>query len=191
MHNRTEKKDKTQLTLIRVGTCGILQPEIPVHSFILSTHALGLDNIAHFYQMTFNKEEQTICSAIREAVRFPETIHPYLVEADHYITKSLSSDKTFTGITITSSGFYGPQGRQLRVPNAILRFNEKLMDFQFNNHRIVNFEMESSALFSLGRAMGHQCATICLGVANRPNMKFSKGYTNEINALIGYVLERI
>lgn len=191
LQTRTEKTVKTQLTLVRIGTCGILQPEIPVHSYILTTHAFGLDNIAHFYQIAFNRDEQTICSAIKGAVRFPETIHPYLVEADHSLNQLLKSDKTYSGITVTSSGFYGPQGRQLRIPNAILRFNEKLSGFNFDNHRIVNFEMESSALFSLGRALGHKCATICLGVANRPNLEFSKGYTNEMNALISYVLERI
>ena len=191
LKDRIEKQNKTSLKLIRIGTCGILQPEIPIHSYLLSTHAFGLDNIAHFYQIAFNRDEQTICNAIREAVRFPETIHPYLVEADPSLTQKLSSDKTHEGITVTSSGFYGPQGRQLRVPNAILRFNEKLTAFGYEHHRIVNFEMESSAIFSLGRAMGHQCATICLGVANRPRMEFSKGYTNEMNALIEYVLERI
>jgi uridine phosphorylase len=191
LKDRIEKKDKTSLKLIRIGTCGILQPEIPIHSYLLSTHAFGLDNIAHFYQIAFNRDEQTICNAIREAVRFPETIQPYLVEADPSLTQRLSSDKTFEGITVTSSGFYGPQGRQLRVPNAILRFNEKLTAFSYEDHQIVNFEMESSAIFSLGKAMGHQCATICLGVANRPRMEFSKGYANEMNALIEYVLERI
>jgi len=189
--NRTEKNVKTQLTLIRIGTCGILQPEIPVHSYLLSTHALGLDNIAHFYQISFNREEQLIGNAIQEAVRFPDNIRPYLVESNAALTQTLASEKTYPGITVTSSGFYGPQGRQLRIPNAILRFNEKLTGFQYEDHRIVNFEMESSALFSLGRAMGHQCATICLGVANRPKLEFSKGYTNEMNSLIEYVLERI
>jgi uridine phosphorylase len=191
LSTRSEKSEKTCLTIVRIGTCGILQPEIPVHSYLLTSHAFGLDNIAHFYQIAFNRDEQAICNAIREAVRFPETIHPYLVEANSILTQSLKSDKTFVGITVTSSGFYGPQGRQLRVPNAILRFNEKLTSFSFEEHRIVNFEMESSAIFSLGRAMGHQCATICLGVANRPNMEFSKGYAKEMNELIQYVLDRI
>jgi uridine phosphorylase len=188
---RTEKKNKTELFIVRIGTCGILQAEIPIHSYILSTHALGLDNVAHFYQISFNKAEQILCNSIRKAVRFPETIFPYLVESAPNLTRLLESEKTHLGITITGSGFYGPQGRQLRIPNSILRLNEKLTSFNFEEHRIVNFEMESSALFALGRALGHHCATICLGIANRPNMEFSKGYTKEMNTLIQYVLDRI
>jgi uridine phosphorylase len=191
IHNRTEKSIKQSLSIIKIGTCGILQPEIPLHSFLLSSHAFGLDNIAHFYQISFNRDEQALCNAIKEAVRFPETIHPYLVEANSALTESLLSGKTYVGITVTSSGFYGPQGRQLRIPNSILRLNEKLTSFEYEEHRIINFEMESSALFSLGRAMGHRCATICLGVANRPNTEFTKGYSKEMNDLLEYVLDRI
>jgi uridine phosphorylase len=191
LDKREEKESFQSLDIIRIGTCGILQPEIPLHSYILSTHAFGLDNVAHFYSIQFNDEEKSICSKINEHIQLPSTIQPYLSEASKELTQRLTSDKTYKGITVTSSGFYGPQGRQLRIKNAVEGLNEKLTSFRFNDYRITNFEMESSAIFALGKAMGHSCATICLGVANRPNMQFSKGFETEMKDLITYVLDRI
>lgn len=191
LKERTEKEVKTSLTIVRIGTCGILQPEIPVHSFILSTHAFGLDNIAHFYSIPFTTAENTLCKEITDQIGLPDPIMPYLVESDKTLTAQLSSGRTHAGITVTSSGFYGPQGRQLRIKNTASEMNERLTDFRSGNLRITNFEMESSAIFALGKAMGHKCTTICLGVANRPKMEFSKGYDSEMKDLINYVLERI
>jgi uridine phosphorylase len=191
LDKREEKESFQSLDIIRIGTCGILQPEIPLHSYILSTHAFGLDNVAHFYSIQFTDEEKSICSKINEHIQLPSTIQPYLSEASKELTQRLTSDKIYKGITVTSSGFYGPQGRQLRIKNAVEGLNEKLTSFRFNDYRITNFEMESSAIFALGKAMGHSCATICLGVANRPNMQFSKGFETEMKDLITYVLDRI
>ena len=191
LENRKEKDSFQSLDIVRIGTCGILQPEIPLHSYILSTHAFGLDNVAHFYSIEFTAEEKLLCSKIKEHIQFPETIQPYLSEASSELTERLTSEKTYKGITVTSSGFYGPQGRQLRIKNAVNSLNDKLTSFRFNDFRITNFEMESSAIFALGKAMGHSCTTICLGVANRPNMEFSKGFEAEMKDLIGYVLDRI
>lgn len=191
LNERKEKNIKTSLSIVRIGTCGILQREIPVHSFILSTHALGLDNIAHFYTIPFSDAEIALCEELIGHIGLPEKIIPYLVESDPDLTAQLSSDRTHQGITVTSSGFYGPQGRQLRIKNSTSEMNERLTAFRSANHRVTNFEMESSAIFALGKAMGHKCATICLGVANRPKIEFSKGYTSEMKDLIRYVLERI
>ena len=191
LEKRQEKVSFQSLDIVRIGTCGILQPEIPLHSYILSTHAFGLDNVAHFYSINFTDEEKSICSKINEHIKLPSTIHPYLTEASKELTQRLTSDKTHNGITVTSSGFYGPQGRQLRIKNAVEGLNEKLTSFRFQDYRITNFEMESSAIFALGKALGHSCSTICLGVANRPNMQFSKGFEAEMNDLIVYVLDRI
>lgn len=189
--NRVDKKDFTSLNLIRIGTCGILHPEIPVHSFILSTHAYGLDNVAHFYEIEFNGKEKALNKAITDHIGLPKGIHTYTTEASSGLFNKLSSDKTKEGITVTSSGFYGPQGRQLRLKNRTAELNDKLTSFNSDGHRITNFEMESSALFSLGKALGHECATICLGIANRPTKEFSAGYNDDMLELIEYVLERI
>ena len=191
LNERKEKDIQTSLSIVRIGTCGILQPEIPVHSFILSTHAFGLDNIAHFYTIPFSDDETALCGELVKNIGLPTSVIPYLVESDPDLTAKLSSDRTHQGITVTSSGFYGPQGRQLRIKNSTSEMNERLTTFRSANHRVTNFEMESSAIFALGKAMGHKCATICLGVANRPKMEFSRGYSSEMKDLISYVLERI
>ncbi|MDP4636650.1 MAG: nucleoside phosphorylase [Crocinitomicaceae bacterium] len=188
---REEKSHKKSLEIIRIGTCGILQTEIPVHSYILSAHAIGLDNVAHFYGISFTTAEIELLTAFSTQVHLPAKVEPYLVSASNELTSKLDSELTFKGITVTSSGFYGPQGRQLRLATKTVQLNEQLTAFQYKNERILNFEMESSALFALGKSLGHQCATICLGVANRPRLDFSKGYEKEMKELIVYVLDRI
>ncbi len=190
LEKRKDLPHQRSLNVIRIGTCGILQPDIPVHSYLLSTHAFGLDNIAHFYEIAFDRKERSIQLELSKHLNLPPAIQPYLIASSEELTNQLRSERTYEGITVTSSGFYGPQGRQLRVKNSVDKLNEKLTEFS-GNPRVVNFEMESSAMFSLGRAMGHRCATICLGVANRPKMEFSKGYSSEMTELITYVLERI
>jgi uridine phosphorylase len=191
LENRIEKESKTELEIIRIGTCGIVQSQIPIHSYILSSHALGLDNIAHFYEISFEENELSLGEAIQKHIGLPAKIIPYLISADSELTSRLSSDLTHQGITITSSGFYGPQGRNLRIPTYASEIHTRLSSFESDGLQILNFEMESSALFALGKTLGHKCTTICLGVANRPNYEFSKGYDKEMNGLIEYVLDRI
>lgn len=191
LEQREDYSVTTKLEIVRIGTCGILQPTIPIHSFILSTHACGLDNIAHFYDIDFSKEEVEINIAINEQISLPANVLTYVTKASPELVERLASEKTRSGITITSSGFYGPQGRQLRLRTKTKQLNESISAFQMGEHRIVNFEMESSALFALGSALGHDCATICLGIANRPLKDFSSGYDREMSDLIQYVLDRI
>ena len=187
---RADKRELTSLEIVRIGTCGILQKNIPVHSWIVSSFALGLDNVAHFYSIQFSPEEIEMGNKLTSFLELPDSIKPYLIESNKSITDRLISDKTFNGITITSSGFYGPQGRKLRLKTHTEELQIKLG--QYKSHiSVLNFEMESSALFALGRELGHRCATICLGVANRPNMEFSKGYQNEMENLILHTLDRI
>lgn len=191
LEKREDLAEKRSLQLIRIGTCGILQPEFPVHSYILSSHAFGLDNVAHFYPIEFNEEEKAIQKALSTHLNFPETIQPYCSKASELLLSKLRSEKTHEGITVTSSGFYGPQGRSLRLGLKNNQINERLEDFRFDHLKVMNFEMESSAIFALANAMGHEAVTICLGVANRPKMEFSKGYNKEMNELIEYVLDRV
>ncbi|MDB2656822.1 nucleoside phosphorylase [Crocinitomicaceae bacterium] len=191
LDKREDKPEHKSLRLIRIGTCGILHPEVPVHSYILSTHAFGIDNVAHFYEVPFDAEETALNKEISDYVSFPENVRTYISKASDSIVSLLDSDKTENGITVTSSGFYGPQGRQLRLKNRTGHINDLLSSFQSDSYRITNFEMESSALFSLGRALGHECGTICLGIANRPNKEFSSGYKDAMKELILYVLDRV
>lgn len=189
--NREEKQTKTSLEIVRIGTCGILQKAIPVHSFILSSHALGLDNVAHFYPIEFSREELELLNEIKQQINFPDQIMPYLSGADSELFKRMNSEQVHSGITVTSSGFYGPQGRSLRLESKMRNIHLQLGSFQKDEHRIMNFEMESSAIFALGKALGHACTTLCLGVANRPNEEFSTGIDQKMDELIQYVLERI
>lgn len=191
LENRSDQKEISSLEIVRIGTCGILQKDIPVHSWIVSDYALGLDNVAHFYQIAFTKEEIEFCNNLKTFLNLPSAIQPYFVSPSEQLTNKLKSKLTKSGITVTSSGFYGPQGRQLRLKTHTEQLQLHVGHFKKNQVCITNFEMESSALFALGRELGHQCATICLGVANRPNMEFSEGYSMEMKALIEYVLERI
>lgn len=191
LDKRIDANGFKSLKLVRIGTCGILQSTIPLHSFLLSSHACGLDNVAHFYDIEFSAEEIELNNAIQQQIQLPKQIETYVSKASDELYDQLVSDKTVTGITITSSGFYGPQGRQLRLKTKTEALNEQIAAFHFENHRIVNFEMESSALFALGKALGHECATICLGIANRPNKDFSKDYSEGMEELIQYVLDRI
>lgn len=189
-----KRKDQAvfrKLSMVRIGTCGILQSSVPVHSYILSRYAVGLDNVAHFYPISFTESEKQLAKQIAAHTGMPETIVPYASKASDELFQKLQSGKTVSGITMTSSGFYGPQGRSLRLGLTVESINEKLETFEFEGLHITNFEMESSALFALGSALGHHCATICLGIANRPNNQFSKGYQNEMNELIAYTLNKI
>lgn len=191
LDKREDKANKTSLDLVRIGTCGILQSSIPIHSYILSTHAYGLDNVAHFYDILFNESELALNSKISNHLNLPKEISTYVSEASSDLFDKLSSELTHEGVTVTSSGFYGPQGRQLRLKNRTEQMNDKLTSFSDGVNRVTNFEMESSALFALGKGLGHSCATICLGIANRPNKEFSKDYHPHMMKLIEYVLERI
>ena len=191
LKTRTEKSNKVQLELVRIGTCGILQSSIPLHSHIISDYAFGLDNVAHFYEIEFSEKEQFLASELSSFIGLPKTIQPYAVAADETLSFRLQTPQTFSGITVTSSGFYGPQGRQLRIPTRTADIQLKFGEFNMNGLMVCNFEMESSALFSLGKALGHRCATICLGVANRPNQIFSQGYNTEMLGLIENVLNQV
>ena len=191
LENRIENEEKISLEIIRIGTCGILQENIPVHSYILSSHACGFDNVAHFYKINFSAFELDLAQKINNFLDFPKSIQTYFSSANEDLVSRLSSKDTHIGITVTSSGFYGPQGRTLRIPTHTQDIHLLLAKFIEKDIKILNFEMESSALFALGKELGHRCATICLGIANRPNLEFSSDSKAEMQKLISYTLERI
>ena len=191
LETRSDNPELKSLNIVRIGTCGILQKHIPVHSYILSAYAYGLDNVAHFYPIEFSPEEHELEAALTQHLGLPHGVVPYLTQSSPELFNRLKSEQTHEGITITSSGFYAPQGRALRLGTRNPQINENLESFSHPLAQVTNFEMESSALFALGKGLGHHCATICLGVANRPNLEFSKGYAKEMNELISYVLDRL
>ena len=188
---RKEKEEKKSLDIIRIGTCGILQDDIPVDSFILSTHALGIDNVGHFYERKVDDNTKNLLEDIKKEVKLPEMIVPYMTPASQELNARLKGNNIEEGITVTSSGFYGPQGRKLRVGLTAPDMLDSFHDFTHPDCRFSNLEMECSALFALSTALGHQATAICLGLANRRKKEFTKNYETKILELISYVLDRI
>ncbi len=188
---RLPKKQLTTLNIVRLGTSGALQADIPVNSFLASEFALGFDGLLNYYdfQMT-SKESEMTAAFIQQSSYHPKFAHPYIVEASNPLKQKLAFDMR-QGITATASGFYGPQGRKLRLNLAIPDLNEKLTAYSYQDHLITNFEMETSALYGLGRLLGHNTLTICVIIANRVAQQFSKDYHPAVNTLIKTTLDRL
>ncbi|MCI5054467.1 MAG: nucleoside phosphorylase [Flavobacteriales bacterium] len=190
LNKREDLQNKRSLNIIRIGTSGALQGEIPVDSFVLSEFGLGFDNVLWFYQNQFNEQENQILEAFVKQAQLPKHISPYLAQGNSELINKLQGE-CFKGITATASGFYGPQGRQLRLPIAIPQLNDILTNFDFDGHRVTNFEMETSALYGLGGLLGHKCVTVCAIIANRIRKEFSKDYKQTVDELIQYVLDSL
>ena len=190
-NTRKVNSELNNLEIVRIGTCGILQDDVPLDSFILSSHSMGIDNIGHFYLREQNDQTSALLSRIENQIDFPNGVKPYLTPASEILNDKLRSEIISEGITITSSGFYGPQGRQLRLGLTKPNMLDQLSSFVDKDFRFYNLEMETSALFALSSALGHEATAVCLGIANRPNKEFSTNYNTKILELIRYVLERI
>lgn len=188
---RTIKPQLSKLTIIRVGTSGSLQADIPVDSFVASTHGMGLDNLLNFYRQTNNDEEKFI---LREFVAHTQltssTTSPYIASAGTSVLKHFV-DGFHHGITVTAPGFYGPQGRVLRLGLSNPDLVDQFTGFRYGNHRITNFEMETSAIYGLGRLLGHQCLSLNAIVANRVKKEFSKDGAAAVEKLIVKTLETL
>lgn len=187
---RTIKKDLTSLQIIRMGTCGGLQPDIPTDGLIASSHGLGLDNLLHYYPQPSNHSDQELLKAFSSHTGLDKkSITPYLVPGDGELLSKFIRAGYFPGITATCPGFYGPQGRMLRIPIAFGGLADQLSSFRFNNLRITNFEMETSAIYGLGQLMGHHCLSINTVVANRTVRQFSLDSKKAIEHMITQSLE--
>ena len=136
LKTRTQKDKQRSLEIVRIGTCGMLQADMPIHSFVLSTHALGLDNIAHFYPIQFSLNEQMLLNEVLSQVSFPTGVNPYLSEAHPEMVNKLNSTKVRKGITVTSSGFYGPQGRSLRLASKMPNIHLALGKFDHKDNKL-------------------------------------------------------
>ena len=189
---REEKDTKRQLTCVRIGTCGGLQPYTPAGTFIASQKSIGFDGLLNFYA-----GRNEVCDLDFEA-HFKEHMHwnpllcaPYVIDSDHELLDRIAGDDMVRGVTIACGGFFGPQGRELRIPLADPKQNEKVESFEYNGMRITNFEMESSALQGLCALLGHKALTCCMVIANRLAKKADTGYKSHIDDLIRIVLDRI
>lgn len=191
LQKREIKEEHTTLEIVRIGTCGSLQEDVPADQVVVSTHAFGLDGLLNFYEVEQEEKDLEILEAIKQQTDWPEALNrPYLIGGNEDFIEQIGQG-FHPGITITANGFYAPQGRALRVPLKEPNLNDRLREFQFKNHRIVNYEMETSALYGLSKAMGHKACTVCAVVANRYANSFSKDYKPVINKLIEEVLERL
>ncbi|MGC4099981.1 nucleoside phosphorylase [Ferruginibacter sp.] len=188
---RTIKENLTALNIIRVGTSGSLQRDIPVDSYVVSTHGLGIDNLLNFYRHNSNEEEkQLVQSFITQTQLNNNFAQPYISSASGALIKHFV-DGFHQGITVTCPGFYGPQGRVLRLGLANPALIDNLTAFTFGQHRITNFEMETAGIYGLGNLLGHHCLSISAIVANRISKEFSKDGGAVVESLIKKTLEII
>ena len=189
---RTEKEQLRRLTLVRIGTCGGLQEYTPVGTFIASEKSIGFDGLLNFYSGRNDVCDLPFEEAFKQHMQWnPQLCAPYVIDADKETLERIAGDEMVRGVTIACGGFFGPQGRELRIPLADPKQNEKVESFEYNGHRITNFEMESSALAGLARLMGHKAVTCCMVIANRRAKNVNANYKNSIDELIKLVLERI
>ncbi|GIV29141.1 MAG: phosphorylase [Bacteroidia bacterium] len=190
-NTRTIKENKRQLNIIRLGTSGALQPYINVNDIVISTHGIGLDGLLNFYKINDDIYCHDISQAFIRHTGWTNTLpYPYCVAgSETLINRFKKLHNSHLGITATAPGFYGPQGRQLRLSAAIPDLNDKLTSFDMNGLKITNFEMETSALYGLGKALGHQCVTACVIIANRIIKQFTKNYHESVEKLISATLD--
>ena len=191
---RLEKDTLRHLHLVRIGTCGGLQPNTPVGTFVCSQISIGLDGLLNFYA-----GRNAVCDLPMERAFLNHmgwsgnlcTPAPYVIHADEELVERIAAHDMVRGITLAAGGFFGPQGRELRVPLADPHQNEKIESFTYHGLHITNFEMESSALAGLARLMGHHATTVCMVIANRLAHEANTSYKNTIDNLIETVLERV
>jgi uridine phosphorylase len=186
---RQIKTKHTPLNIMRLGTSGSLQADVPVDSFVASTHGLGIDNLLNFYRHEQNDEEkQLLHSFVTHTQMHGQMSYPYISSAAASLIKHFVKD-FHQGITVTCPGFYGPQGRVLRLGIRYPQLVDRLTDFRFGKHRITNFEMETSAIYGLGKLLNHNCLAVNAIVANRVKKEFSKDAKATIEKLILRTLE--
>ncbi len=191
---REENETLRSLELVRIGTCGGLQPHTPVGTFICSQKSIGFDGLLNFYAGRNEVCDLELEEAFVKHMGWKGNqciAHPYVIDCNEEMLERIAQDDMVRGITIAAGGFFGPQGRELRIPLADPHQNEKIENFKYGELQICNFEMESSALAGLARLMGHRATTVCMVIANRLIKEANTGYKNSIDTLIETVLERI
>lgn len=189
--SRTINKELRNLNIIRIGTAGSLQGDIPVDSFVASTHAIGIDNLMNFYLQDSNEEEKQLLHAFVTQTQLHQRFsHPYIAGASASLIKHFVAGY-HQGITITCPGFYGPQGRVLRLGITNPQLNDRFTGFEFGHHKIANFEMETAGIYGLGKALHHNCLSLSAIVANRIHKNFSADGHATVEKLITKTLEII
>ncbi|MBN1924508.1 MAG: nucleoside phosphorylase [Prolixibacteraceae bacterium] len=192
LNTREVKEVKTSLNIIRIGTSGSIQSSIPVNSIVLSKKSIGFDGLLNFYE-----GRDVICDlefeeAFKKYTAWNEKLaSPYVVECSEMLSEALKGENVVEGITISAPGFFGPQGRVIRLPLSDAELNHKIESFEHKGNKITNYEMESSAIFGLSKLMGHEAITICLIIANRVTLDANENYHPMMEKLVEYVLNKL
>ena len=189
---RTILPTHRQLTLVRIGTSGGLQPFVPIGSYVAAEKSVGFDGVIYFYANNESVRDTNLESELRRQLEWKiDGLRPYAVSADPSLIEQITRGDIIRGITIAANGFYGPQGRELRLPLADPDLNKKIEAFDYHGQKITNFEMESSSLAGLAALMGHRAMTVCCIIAGRVDKRMNTDYKNSMENLIKLVLERI
>jgi len=179
------------LNIFRLGTCGGIQPHIPINSIIASKHVIGIDGVMHFYDTFKHHDYVALSDAFSHHLQWPRNLAtPYSCSASSSLLQRLPAN-FIQGITVTAPGFYGPQGRVIRLAPSIENLNDKLTTFDFSGEKVLNFEMETSVIYGLSHLLGHNCLTLCVAIANRNSKTFSANYKESVDLLIQNALDFI
>ena len=189
---RTEKEEKRSLEIVRIGTCGGMQEDIPLGTFLVSEKSIGFDGVLAFYERRDEVCDLGFEDALAEYIHYPaKAARPYVVAANKELVNRIAGTDMMRGCTIAANGFYGPQGRVLRVPIAVPDINERISAFRYEGQRITNYEMEGSCIAGLALHMGHKAMTVCCVIAQRKAEATNTDYKPRIKELIQTVLERL
>ncbi|MFL3660738.1 MAG: nucleoside phosphorylase [Polaribacter sp.] len=191
LKTRKSKTILTVLNIVRIGTSGSLQKDIPVDSFLMSSHALDLNGMLHSYQIEEIAHQEIENAFVKHTNWSPKKADPILIKNSTVLANKLMSEKIYTGITATAGGFYGPQGRVLRLPLQDAAINGKIDSFSWKGSRITNLEMETSAIYGLSQLLGHHAVSMNAIIANRANGTFSQDYKKVVQNLIEYTLRKL
>ena len=190
--SRTLTGSHKSLRLVRIGTSGSLQADIPINAWLVSHKSVGFDGMITFYAGREKVCDMEFERAFRNFTQWNDDLPtPYVVDASETLLSLFSEFKFTHGVNISAPGFYGPQGRILRLPLAVPGLNEKLEDFVFNDLRITNYEMESSAIYGLSRLLGHHAVTVCLIIANRVTLEANENYQPEMEKMVRVILDKL
>jgi len=189
---RTIKPERKSLNFIRIGTSGALQNDIPIFSYLVSKKSIGFDNLMLFYKHPVCFSETPLVNAFKKHILWHSDFSStYIVDCDPLLYSKIINDQFIEGITISAPGFYGPQGRSLRLGLADPELNSKIESFSFENNKITNFEMESSAIYALSNLMGHRALTVCLIIANRMANNINTSFREKMSSLIELILHNL
>jgi uridine phosphorylase len=191
LKSRTVKTAHTKLNIVRIGTSGSLQSDIPVDSFVLAQYGLGFDGLLHSYDCEEILEAEMEDAFIKHTNWNPRKSRPYLVKGSELLIQKLKSDNVFVGVTATAGGFYGPQGRVLRLALEDPSLNSKIDNFEFDGYKVTNLEMETSAIYGLAKLLGHEACSMNAIIANRANGTFSEDPYKPVEDLIVYTLNKL